>query len=506
MTPVIFTASVYIAVLLLTRFLPLEQWVSFTGWMVIALFYWCVAVVFFFCRRSRLALFTVGLLLVCLFCLRLQLRSRYISRDARQYAGQCTYFEGRIISRPVLRQKTLRLEMDLSRLAFRKNAAVRPADCITVNGRAMVYLEYTGVLRQYHIDRGDRLKIYETLHRVRDKPFVPGFNYARYLHDRGVYLTSRVQAADVADLLPARGYQRWLNRMRRYVTGTFDAVLGDREAAFMKSLLVADRDDLDEDVVNQFRKSGTIHVLALSGLHMGILAGLSAFLLGLFPLPERARYIIPIPILIVFTLLVGGGTSILRACLMTCTGFLVLALRREMNIVNIIALAALLILLWMPTALFSVGFQLSFGATLSIVLFYTPISDWLQKLKIPRCIYSLFSASTAAQMATIPVILSSFGTVSLISFAANMIIVPLIGIIVPYGVIILVCHAINGVLGPLAAFPLLYLLKFTFLCSKFFAGVPYAVLNFESTPVFLLSLYVSVLAILAIYRYRKAHM
>ena len=276
-----------------------------------------------------------------------------------------------------------------------------------------------------------------------------GFDYAGYLRRRGV-----VGQVYIEEVVSSRAAKPSLKeRMRRGVV----AGLGERQAALMQAMTLGVRDNLGE-LRELFATSGLAHILALSGLHVGILVTVLGF--AFRPLGLR-RYPFLILLVIGFVFLVGPSPSIVRAGAMTCAalGFLWYGAGRIEAWASL-GLAALLTLLWNPSWLFDISFQLSYLAVMGLLLFTGPLMRgllgqdyyklaWWHPAKL---FFGSIIVSLAAQLLTLPLVASSFGSLPIFSPLTNIIAIPLATVLVPLGFL-------AGLLG-LIALPLASLLNF----------------------------------------------
>jgi competence protein ComEC len=201
--------------------------------------------------------------------------------------------------------------------------------------------------------------------------------------------------------------------------------------AVLEALLLGERRRMDDDVTLVFQESGLLHLIAISGAHIGII---SMLLLGLFrlaglaPRPSAAALIL---ILVFYSLLVEGSASVLRATIMAVSFLLGRLIWREANILNSLALSALVLLLDNPFNLFDPGFQLTYAATLSIILFQAKILRRLPRL--PLKIGDMLALSAAAQAGVIPLVAMAFNRVALAPLVLNLAAVPLVAVIMAAG-------------------------------------------------------------------------
>ncbi|HEY6435471.1 MAG TPA: DNA internalization-related competence protein ComEC/Rec2, partial [Ignavibacteriaceae bacterium] len=203
-------------------------------------------------------------------------------------------------------------------------------------------------------------------------------------------------------------------------------------AALLRGLLLADRGEINYETKMQFINAGVVHVLAVSGLHVGYIIMIFLFLFGRFNIYLRS--ILTILGLICFMFITGVPPSVLRATVMATVLILAFLTNRSTNLINSISIAALLILIINPNEIYNPGFQLSFAAVLAIgiILPYlnTLIDGWNIQNKFLRGVILFCAVSLSAQIGTLPFTLLYFSKFSVIALFANLIVIPAIGIII----------------------------------------------------------------------------
>ena len=252
------------------------------------------------------------------------------------------------------------------------------------------------------------------------------------------------------NLLPAKEHKEPL-QVRLYRRLAAAGLSGD-ELATTGALTLGYKDDIDPEIRRHFQASGAAHVLAVSGLHTGILYGLLLWILTLGgrikPLHENrvGRWAISGVIIVAmwgYACLTGMTPSVVRAVLMVTIFEIGRMCYRQAFSINTIAAAAVLILLVRPTDLWSVSFQLSFAATFSIVLLAKQLEPSLQRLewrdtwrgKIVSYFLGTIIVSIAAQIGTMPITMYYFGQVSTYFLLTNLIVLPIATFLVPCGLI-----------------------------------------------------------------------
>jgi len=222
-------------------------------------------------------------------------------------------------------------------------------------------------------------------------------------------------------------------------------------AGILNAIILGERQNLSAHTRDVLVYSGTVHIIAISGLHLGIVAFMILLLLKIMKIPRKPRYTLTILLLIFYCLLTGANTPVLRSTVMATILLLSYFLEREVNIYNSLSLAALIILTVNPWQLFEVSFQLSFLSVISIVWLSPKIKslfpEKLNKISWIRFLTSVFSVSFAAWLGLLPLIAYYFRILSPITILANMIIVPYMTIIVASGFSL----ALIGILVPYLA-------------------------------------------------------
>ena len=201
--------------------------------------------------------------------------------------------------------------------------------------------------------------------------------------------------------------------------------LQPQNKAILKGIILADRTEIDQEIINHFSKTGLIHILAISGSHMAIIFLMILFVLNpIFSVKYRN---IPIYISLAaiwgFAIFIDYGNSVVRSCIMITVYYIMIFLQRKPNLLHSLALAGMMILSIDTQQLFDVGFQLSFLAVFGIFWLYKPITNHYKPLKnrAIRFILNTFSLSLAAQLTTLPLIWFYFHQVSIMSVCINVV-------------------------------------------------------------------------------------
>ena len=263
------------------------------------------------------------------------------------------------------------------------------------------------------------------------------FNYRKYLQGQGVYRiinlkdqAYRVSQAQTKTL--AGTVVKIRQKLKKYF---IDSSLTPAQSSLLVSLLLGERQVLSAEMVRDFKAAGTIHILAISGLHIGILLLLLNFIFR----PLKRRYnglyiLLTLAFLWFYALLTGFSASVLRAVIMFSFLQVSLQINRKTNLYNTLAMAALFMLLIYPQYLFQVGFQMSFIAVLSIVSFQPLFSKlWVAPYKPLQWFLDLFWVSLSAQLGILPLMLYYFHQFPAYFWLANLLVIPLLFVLLFMG-------------------------------------------------------------------------
>lgn len=235
-----------------------------------------------------------------------------------------------------------------------------------------------------------------------------------------------------------------ITTLRRFVRKKIESAKLTNEG-IIKALVMADKSALDEKTKSTFLKTGTSHILAISGLHMGIIATFIFFLakniIGFFSTKlklsgndKKFSGLISVPFIIFFMFFFGLSPSTIRATIMTSTYLISIFLERERDVLATLAVSCLIILIFLPSSLFSPSFQLSFMSVLFIILIWKKVYPVLKRIKngVIRWIFTCLVTTKAAFFGTLPIVLYHFHGANFLSFFYNLISIPtLCGISVP---------------------------------------------------------------------------
>jgi len=297
---------------------------------------------------------------------------------------------------------------------------------------------------------GDYVMLEGKLHRPYNFSAEKNFSYRDYLSRRGIYFILSIKKSAEARILDRnRGYAfkalsfKVRNKLKSILTGN----LSPNEAGIMSAILLGDRSGISKPIRTLFVQTGTAHILAISGLHIGIVAALFLVFIKTIPVGRRGQLGTVIVLLTAYAFLTGGRPSVVRAAIMMVTFLMSLLIEKEFDAFNALCLAAVIILVINPLNLFDVGFQLSFVCVLSIIYLNLVVkkdnrngllrkgagSGRFIQNRWSYYIFQSFYLSLSIWIGVTGLIAYYFGIITPVTIFANLIVVPLVSVVVALG-------------------------------------------------------------------------
>jgi len=450
-------------------------------------------------RRTRL--FCLCAVTLTLGAARLQLAlPRFDERSLANHNdhGPAT-LEGVVVAEPDVRETVAYLRLRAERLTFPDGRT------LDVEGLALVR-----VSRYPSFAYGDRLRVTGPL---ATPPEGEDFSYRDYLARQGIHSliengrAVRVGSGEGNPLVAA------LLAFKRRAQTTIAAILHEPSASLLTGILLGNDNGIPADLMDDFSATGTSHIIAISGFNISIIAGIFAAVARRLAGPRRAA---PIAIggVVLYTILVGASAAVVRAAIMGSLYLLGRHLRRATFAPTSLAAAALLMTALDPFTLWDMGFQLSFAATVGLMLYATPLQRGavalLSRLIPPEraaravgWVSESLLVTLAAQITTIPLILYAFHRLSLVTLLTNLLILPVQpAVMICGGVATLAGLAwlpAGRVLGWLAWLPLTYTIE----AVRLTARVPYAWLDLGRMDAWMLWAFYALLGALTWWGYQS---
>lgn len=303
-------------------------------------------------------------------------------------------------------------------------------------GRIIIYFEKDTTdptLLKY----GDKILINKRLQQIKNSVNPGAFNYHRYsaFHNifHNVFLKKEVWV--LLNEKNINSFQQFLFTARQNILNILQKNMQghDDQLAIAEALLIGYTQDLNKDLVQAYSNTGVVHIIAISGMHLGLIYFMLLWIFKRIPFIKRSRFIkvgFILSGLWIFSLLTGGGPSIMRAAVMFSCLVIGQSLDRKTSAYNSLAASAFILLCINPYFLWDVGFQLSYLAIVGILIFQKPIYHLLYiKNRYINYVWELISLSTAAQILTFPICLYYFHQFPTVFLLTNIILVPLSTII-----------------------------------------------------------------------------
>jgi len=270
--------------------------------------------------------------------------------------------------------------------------------------------------------------------------FNSDFNYKKYLADKNIFHQTYIRDDHYTLLEKKQGnaVMTFALSVRDKMVGILQDQLGDNdESGVVAAMLTGYRADISADMMNAYSKAGVIHIMSVSGLHVGVIYIMITAFVGLFGWFKKRKWLnvlLVLSLIWFYAFLTGLSASVLRSAVMISFVVAGTAMQRNISPYNSLAAAAFLLLVFNPGSLGEIGFQLSFVAVLGILLFQRPLYNlWHIRNKWLDKIWQLACVSMAAQLITLPFILYYFGQFPVYFLISNMIVVPLSSLVLYAG-------------------------------------------------------------------------
>lgn len=257
------------------------------------------------------------------------------------------------------------------------------------------------------------------------------------------------------------------------VQNKLDKFMTDENSSIGFAMLFGDKSEIDIEIRSNFSESGIAHILAVSGLHVGVLVSAVYFILKKL---RCNKYVIPVLIgalLALYCLLCSFSPSVVRASIMAMVLIISNTFSKQYDSLSAIGLAGILILLVRPFSIFDLGFQMSFMSVICIAIFYMTIFKFLIKIKLPKCIATPLAMSICVQIGLFPILINCFGKMSIISIFLNIIIIPVFSFAYIVQFIFLPLSFITNFFGNFL-YITQYALEVIKICAEFVANIPYS--------------------------------
>ncbi len=349
---------------------------------------------------------------------------------------------------------------------------------INTDGKFLIYFNKDSASK--NLKYGDKIILQKRPNDIKGSGNPGAFDYAKYCSFHQLFHQVYLEKNDWI-LLKEKNknlVSQFIFSVRENTVSILEKYLGNNnESAIAKAILIGYKVDLDKDLVQAYSNAGVVHLIAISGLHMGIIYGVLIWLFSSLPFIKKSKPLKLILILSglwIFAVLTGASPSVMRAAVMFSSIVAAKAFNKNSSVYNSLAASAFLLLCFNPFILFDVGFQLSYLAVLGIVVAQKSISNWLYfKNKLVQRIWELAAVSLSAQLFTFPLCFYYFHQLPLLFLFSNMIAIPLATLAL-WGCIILIFVSPVSIIATFFGeilYGIIWLLNHTVL---FFDSIPFA--------------------------------
>ena len=358
------------------------------------------------------------------------------------YIHNSTLFE-----KPNLINLTIREKLKSSSYSDRYIAIINRVDKKIQTGRIIlnIYKDSTN----HVLEIGSSLLIKGTLTKNKSPNNPNQFDYSKYLQNKQIYaqLYSDIEEIKIETKIKKDIWYYSSKLRTRIIRNLEKNNFNKTELNVAVALIMGQQQEISPDIIRDYQYAGAVHILSVSGLHIGFILLFVTFILKPIPNTRRGSLIKLIIILLSlssFGIIAGLAPSVVRSVTMFSFVAIGSHLRRSVNIYHTLLISILLILLVEPSFLFDVGFQLSYIALFFIIWLQPLLSSiWNPKTKLSKYIWDILTVSFAAQIGTLPISIYYFHQFPGLFFVTNLIIIPLLSIIMVLGVVVMILAAFN---------------------------------------------------------------
>lgn len=373
-------------------------------------------------------------------------------------------------------------------------------------GNIILYLQKSE--KASKIQCGDMLAIPQNWTPIKSNNNPGAFDYKQYCFYKNIFHTAYLKDADYVKCGTKNGIVSFLKKINENCRHLLQKYIEDKDAySIAEAILLGYKGDIADNTLQAYANTGIVHIIAISGLHVGIIFMSMVFLFSLLPFFKKNKKITMVVVILLlwlFALFVGFHASVVRATFMMSMLGVGQVLNRKTSVYNSLFAAAFIMLCYNPFWIWDVGFQLSFVAVFSIVTFYKPIYHLLYFSNVfCNKLWQLISVTTAAQILTLPLVLFYFHRIPLHFIVSNMIAIPFVTICIWMGLLLLIFSFITPLAHLLGIVMKFMILKVNYLISLLSKASFFTIENISISAVQCMLLYILIIAITLWLYYKK---
>lgn len=357
--------------------------------------------------------------------------------------------EKSIFDKPHLISVAIKEKLRSSAYNDRYIVLVNQIDGKKKSGRILLNVRKDSLNHSFEI--GTHLQIKGSLYQNSPAKNPNQFDYGKYLENKQIYAQMYADASDIKmGSIMEKDVWYYTAKLRTKIIRNLEKThFNKAELHVAIALILGQQQDISPEIIRDYQFAGAVHILSVSGLHIGFILLFVTFILKPFPNTRRGSFIKLIIILLSlssFGFIAGLAPSVLRSVTMFSFVAIGMYLRRSTNIFHTLLVSMLLILLFEPSFLFDVGFQLSYVA-LFFILWLQPLLSqlWMPKTVISKYFWDILTVSFAAQIGAFPLSIYYFHQFPGLFFVTNLVIIPFLSLIMGLGVLVMVLAAFDTI-------------------------------------------------------------
>jgi competence protein ComEC len=391
-----------------------------------------LAIYFFVLKKKWNTLFFESI--VVLFCINFGVFSSYLNTQVNYKSHFSNSISERSIIHGMVTEK-LKSSPYYDKFVL-KTTYINKQNCI---GKILLYVPKN---QKREIEIGNKVKIFETPKTLQNVLNPNQFDYSKYLKNQNIFHEIKLKSSNKIVVINDTNFYYYIHLVKSKLLKSYDLNSFHKENYnLLMALLFGEKTELSKEINTTYTQAGIIHILAISGLHIALIYGIVLWLTKpLLKLKKGKLYIflLSLSVLWFYAVLAGFSASIVRAAVMFSVVAFAKMINRQSNIYNSLAVSALLLLFYNPNYLFDVGFQLSFAAVLSIVVFQPLVRKYsYSKHLIILKTKELLLISLVAQIGVLPLTLYYFGQFPMLFLLANLLAIPLSSLILILGLVLI---------------------------------------------------------------------
>ena len=304
-----------------------------------------------------------------------------------------------------------------------------------------------------------------------------GFDYKQYLKTKNIYGIIETKSSKIK-LEKGNNINfilKFANIVAKSIEEQANKLFNKEEASLLTGILIGNKENLNEDIEEAFRNSNLSHMLAVSGAHVSYVIMGITFVITIGKIGKKKSKIITIIFLLFFMLITGATASVTRACYMSIYILLANLFHKRVTTPGSISISLIILIITNPYCIFDIGFQLSYGGTIGIVLLYNPLKSYFiknenNKMKVK--LQEMILLTISANIIIFPIIAFHFNNISLSFLISNLLASPIMGVLILLGFVTIAISFIFYPIGKLLSIPLNFLLNIFMKIAIFTSKLP----------------------------------